>query len=96
MIKVSPDTEDWHLAAYMKWTPIPHDKTCPGCNGGPGRGYGFFDDEDRQTCFKCNNTGRITEYGKSPEPKLPEGLTDHMREAWDKFFSLQTINSTVK
>lgn len=78
-----PDTEEWHLSGYLKWTPkVPTTQTVR-CSC---RMWGAYGDDG--TCPECHGLGYVNKNVELPPcPPIPEGLTEHMKKAWDEFFN---------
>lgn len=85
----SIDTEDWNLGCFMEWRPKSHPETCPRCFGRKEVGGGFKDIDGPRECPECFGMGIITKGPRTPKPKIPAELREHMRRAWWDFFNIK-------
>jgi hypothetical protein len=77
-----PDTPEWHLAAYLKWTPKVSTEVREKCS------CRMWSCPDNDACSECYGLGYVTRtVDLPPHPPIPEGLTEHMRKAWNEFFN---------
>ena len=85
---VSPDTPEWHLAAFFEWKPIPQTVRCPQCLGSGKQGGGFKSFEEEEQCDRCFGSKSIQQYpDPKTKPEYPKGLQEHMKNAWNEFFT---------
>lgn len=82
------DTKDWKLTAELDYKLVskPTNITCTGCGGSGEVGGGFKSLDGPTTCTTCWGSGGWLDYSNiEPKPEVPQGLVEHMRNAYQEY-----------
>ena len=77
------ETEDWKLDIPVRWVPKKPDEkiSCWACRG---RGVDIMFGETE--CSECGGSGfRYTNYTTTPQPEVPQGLVEMLRNTYNEW-----------